>query len=79
MLNICASVYKHNEFWGYISLKSIDRWCDYYSKNKYLRGKPRTLDDSRQFSKIKINPNLNKDLCKKVSIYRGDISKLEVS
>ncbi|CAB3247151.1 unnamed protein product [Arctia plantaginis] len=63
---------------GYVSLKSIDRWCDYYSKNKYLRGKPRTLDDSRQFSKIKINPYLNKDFCKKVSLYRGDISKLEV-
>lgn len=56
----------------------LDEWCKYVVKNKNIEAKKHTLDDLTEFKKYKINPDMNKDLSQKVSIFKGDITKLEV-
>ncbi|XP_045508030.1 macro domain-containing protein CT2219-like [Colias croceus] len=62
----------------YVTVHQVDPWCSYVIKNKDVENKKHTVDDLNEFRKIKIDPEKNKALAEKVSIYRGDITKLEV-
>ncbi|XP_034837666.1 macro domain-containing protein CT2219-like [Maniola hyperantus] len=62
----------------YIILNRVDSWCKYFAENKGLEAKNPTAEDVTEFRKIKIDTEKNKELADKVSIFKGDITKLEV-
>ncbi|XP_075987650.1 macro domain-containing protein RSc0334-like [Anticarsia gemmatalis] len=62
----------------YLTVDSVDPWCNYVVRNKGIEAKKHTLDDLTEFKKISMESGLNKDLGQKVSIFKGDITKLEV-
>lgn len=62
----------------YIILNRVDSWCKYFAENKGLEAKNPTAEDVTEFRKIKIDSEKNKELADKVSIFKGDITKLEV-
>ncbi|KAM3962062.1 macro domain-containing protein RSc0334 [Aphomia sociella] len=64
----------------YITLDKVESWSKYVATNKKdaLESKKPTLDDLEEFKKIQINTEKNKELAEKVSIFKGDITKLEV-
>ncbi|CAB3232631.1 unnamed protein product [Arctia plantaginis] len=68
-------LYKTND---YVIIDVVDPWFFHVLKDKSIRTKKHTLDDVTEFKKYKINAALNEDLAKKVSIFKGDITKLEV-
>lgn len=63
---------------SYTQLLDVESWSNYAIKNK-VEERKHTLDDWEQFKKIKLNPEINKTIAKRVSIFKGDITKLEVS
>ena len=63
----------------YLTINQVDSWSLYYSKNEGIKDKKHTNEDLTEFRKIKIDPEKNKELIEKVSIFKGDITKLEVS
>lgn len=63
----------------YIIVDKVDPWCNYVIKNKEVESKKHNLDDLREWKKIKLNAELNKSLAEKVSIFKGDITTLEVN
>lgn len=63
----------------YLTIHQVDCWSFYFLKNESLKDKKHTNEDLTEFRKIKINSEKNKDLVEKVSIFKGDITKLEVS
>lgn len=63
----------------YMTVVKVDPWCNYVIRHKGIETKKHTLDDLTEFKKVKINTSLNKKLSQKVSLYKGDITKLEVS
>ncbi|XP_013198969.1 macro domain-containing protein RSc0334-like [Amyelois transitella] len=70
-------LYKTSDF---IVVDSVDPWKKYVD---ILKTKGTTLqkpnkDDETEFKKIKINVEKNLELANKVSIFKGDITKLEV-
>lgn len=68
-------LYKSKDF---VTANQIDPWCTYVVKNNDVEIKKHNLEDLNEFQKIKLNKEKNKILGEKVSIYRGDITKLEV-
>lgn len=62
----------------YVTINKIEPWSKYVINNKGIEAKKHTLEDLEVFNKIKINPEFNKVLSDKVSIFKGDITKLEV-
>ncbi|XP_049882328.1 macro domain-containing protein RSc0334-like [Pectinophora gossypiella] len=68
-------LYRSQDF---LIVDKVDPWCNYVIRNKHLATKKHTLDDLNEFKKITLDPELNKKLSEKVSIYKGDITKLEV-
>lgn len=63
----------------YIPLSSVEPWSTYVVKNPGVESKKHTLDDLTEWKKTAPNGSLNKDLVHRVSIFKGDITKLEVS
>ncbi|CAH2098840.1 unnamed protein product [Euphydryas editha] len=68
-------LYKSND---YIDVNQVDPWSIYAVKNKDIEAKKHTVEDLNEFKKFKIDPAKNKELSEKVSIFKGDITKLEV-
>lgn len=62
----------------YVTINKIEPWSKYVINNKGIEAKKHTLEDLEVFNKIKINPEFNQVLSDKVSIFKGDITKLEV-
>ncbi|CAH0598796.1 unnamed protein product [Chrysodeixis includens] len=62
----------------FVTVNMIDPWDSYVVRHKGLESRKTTEDDLTEFKKLKINNSLNKTLAQKVSIYRGDITKLEL-
>ncbi|KAJ8706119.1 hypothetical protein PYW07_010896 [Mythimna separata] len=63
-----------------VTVDTIDPWHNYVIRNKNIeKDRKHTLDDLTEFKKIKIDAEQNKELTQKVSIFRGDITTLEVS
>uniref|UniRef100_S4P8Y2 LRP16 protein n=1 Tax=Pararge aegeria TaxID=116150 RepID=S4P8Y2_9NEOP len=62
----------------YIVVNKVVSWCKYFVKNNGLEAKKPTAEDVTEFRKIKIDSEKNKELADKVSIFKGDITKLEV-
>ncbi|KAJ2943154.1 hypothetical protein O0L34_g18863 [Tuta absoluta] len=69
------SLYKAKDF---VTLDHVDPWNRYVIKNKDIESKKHNLDDLTEFRKIKLETEKNKELAGKVSIYKGDITKLEI-
>ncbi|KAI5633449.1 macro domain-containing protein [Phthorimaea operculella] len=69
------SLYKSKD---YVILDHVDPWNRYVIKNKDVASKKHNLDDLTEFRKINLETEKNKDLAEKVSIYKGDITKLEI-
>ncbi|KAG6458248.1 hypothetical protein O3G_MSEX010758 [Manduca sexta] len=61
----------------YINLDKIDPWSKYFVNYRGISNKKPTGDDIAGF-KITIDAARNKELAEKVSLYRGDITKLEI-
>lgn len=68
-------LYKSPDF---VILDKVDPWCNYVVLNKGVEAKKHTLEDLNEFQKIKLDPTMNKSLSERVSIYKGDITQLEV-
>ncbi|CAF4944885.1 unnamed protein product [Pieris macdunnoughi] len=68
-------LYKSGDF---VTLNQIDPWCNYVVRNKEIETKKHNLEDLNEFRKIKLDQEKNKLLAEKVSVYRGDITKLEI-
>lgn len=68
-------LYKCNDY-----VNNLDPWSKYIARkmNKGFEPKKHTLDDVTEFQKIKLAGD-NLLLREKVSLYTGDITKLEVS
>ncbi|KAL0810501.1 hypothetical protein ABMA28_010624 [Loxostege sticticalis] len=62
----------------YIILDKVDPWCKFVIKNKDIEMLKHTLDDLTEFEKIKLDSSKDKELSEKVSIFQGDITKLEI-
>ncbi|CAG5059879.1 unnamed protein product [Parnassius apollo] len=62
----------------YITLDDIYTWTKHAKENEHIKTKIRTQDDLNELKKIKINPEKNVSLAEKVSIFKGDITKLEI-
>ncbi|XP_014355517.1 macro domain-containing protein CT2219 [Papilio machaon] len=62
----------------YITLEDIYTWSKYAKENEHIKTKLRTEDDLNEFKKFQINPAKNAHLAEKVSIFKGDITKLEI-
>lgn len=69
-------LYKSND---YIALNQVDPWSIYAVKNSDIQSKQHTVEDLNEFKKFKIDSSQNKELSEKVSIFKGDITKLEVN
>lgn len=63
----------------YLIADKIDPWSVYFVRNEGVKDKKHTEEDLSEFRKIKIDADKNKELIDKVSIFKGDITKLEVS
>lgn len=62
---------------GFITVDGIDSWRKYYTNsvsNKTTTG----AGDKEELAKISLKSDLNKSLAEKVSIYKGDITSLEI-
>lgn len=70
------NLYKSADF---DNLDKVQPWCKYVLLKKGINAKKHTLEDLNEFQKIKLDPSKNKTLSERVSIYTGDITKLEVS
>lgn len=68
-------LYKSSDF---VILDKVDPWCKYAILNKGIEAKKHNLEDLNEFQKIKLDSAKNKALSEKVSIFKGDITKLEV-
>nr|XP_026483932.1 uncharacterized protein LOC113391979 [Vanessa tameamea] len=66
------------KFDDYIIIDKVDPWSTYVVKNKDVEMKKHTNEDVTEFRKIEIDSSKNKELSGKVSIFKGDITKLEV-
>ncbi|VVD01025.1 unnamed protein product [Leptidea sinapis] len=66
--------YRSNE---YVILDKVDPWHKYVAGSKDIENKKHTQEDLNEFRKIKLNEEKNAELAEKVSIFRGDITKLE--
>lgn len=65
---------------SYITLNQVEPWYTFAKENKSsLEDKKPNNEDLTEFRKLKIDPEQNKTLAEKVSIFQGDITKLEVS
>ncbi|XP_068624520.1 macro domain-containing protein CT2219-like [Battus philenor] len=62
----------------YIILDRIYTWLQHARENEHIKTKIRTQDDLNEWKKFKINPEKNVSLAEKVSIFKGDITKLEI-
>ncbi|CAK1546837.1 unnamed protein product [Leptosia nina] len=62
----------------YITVNQVDPWCNYVVRNKDVEDKKHNLEDLNEFRKIKLNQEQNKSLAERVSLFRGDITKLEI-
>lgn len=62
----------------FVNLDKVHPWCKYVVLNKGIEAKKHNLEDLNEFHKIKLDPTKNKALSERVSIYKGDITKLEV-
>ncbi|XP_023954549.1 macro domain-containing protein CT2219 [Bicyclus anynana] len=62
----------------YITVNKVESWCKYFVENKGLHEKKHTGEDDAEFRKITIDSERNKELTDKVSIFKGDITKLEI-
>lgn len=62
----------------YITLDNIYTWTKYAKENEHIKTKLHTEDDHNEMKKININHDKNAYLAEKVSIFKGDITKLEV-
>lgn len=63
----------------YVKLDSVDPWCKYVVTNKGIEAKKPTVDDLCEFKNITLNTEKNIFLSEKISLFQGDITKLEVS
>lgn len=62
-----------------VTVDMVDPWPNYCARNKNLENDRKyTLDDLTEFKKVKLNSEQNKLLSHKVSIFKGDITQLEV-
>lgn len=68
-------IYKSSDF---IDLENVDPWSKYLNKSQGIDSKKSTTDDLKEFEKIKINTEKNKSISERVSIFKGDITKLEI-
>lgn len=68
-------LYKSSE---YVTLEDVDTWPKYAKKHS-ISDKQINSDDIAELKKVTLNSDLNKTLADKVSIFQGDITKLEVS
>ena len=57
---------RRNEYTGFVSLSDIPSWKEYFTDNQSLK-------------KVSDTSSAKTGLADKVSLYRGDITKLEVS
>ncbi|GBP26290.1 O-acetyl-ADP-ribose deacetylase MACROD2 [Eumeta japonica] len=62
----------------FLTLATVNTWAEYAKQNELSFDKNHELEDLAEFQKITINPDHNKRLADKVSIFRGDITKLEI-
>ncbi|XP_041985641.1 macro domain-containing protein RSc0334-like [Aricia agestis] len=62
----------------FITLDKVETWSQYFDLNKGIADKKPTDDDLNEFRKITLDSGKNKELSQKVSIFKGDITKLEV-
>ncbi|XP_061381133.1 macro domain-containing protein CT2219-like isoform X2 [Danaus plexippus] len=62
----------------YITIDKVDPWIFYVQDNQSLQDKKHTVEDLNEFRKIKLNSERNININHKVSIFKGDITKLEV-
>ncbi|XP_072933967.1 macro domain-containing protein PG1779-like [Epargyreus clarus] len=64
---------------SYITLNQVEPWYAFATENKSaLEDKKANNEDLTEFRKLKIDLEQNKSLAEKVSIFQGDITKLEV-
>lgn len=63
----------------YITIDKVDPWIFYVQDNQSLQDKKHTVEDLNEFRKIKLNSERNININHKVSIFKGDITKLEVT
>ncbi|CAH0403665.1 unnamed protein product [Chilo suppressalis] len=69
-------IYRNSDF---IVLDRVDPWSKFFSKNeKEIENFKHTLDDLTEFQKIKLDSSKNKELADRISIFQGDITKLEI-
>ncbi|XP_028027589.1 uncharacterized protein LOC114241068 [Bombyx mandarina] len=68
-------IYKSSDF---IDLENVDPWSKYLNKSQGIDSKKSTTDDLKEFEKIKINTEKNKSISERISIFKGDITKLEI-
>uniref|UniRef100_A0A2A4K9G0 Macro domain-containing protein n=1 Tax=Heliothis virescens TaxID=7102 RepID=A0A2A4K9G0_HELVI len=61
-----------------VTLNMVDPWNNYIIRNKGVVDQKPTLDDLTEFKKINLDTAQNKTLAQKVSIFKGDITQLEV-
>ncbi|XP_063390165.1 macro domain-containing protein RSc0334-like [Cydia fagiglandana] len=62
----------------YVTLESVSPWDDCIRTQKGLESKKHNLEDLEVFQRAKIDNEKNTELIRKVSIFKGDITKLEV-
>lgn len=62
----------------YVTLDDISTWRDDCEKEHFAATKPLTEADKDQFQEFSIDSSLNKIIASKISIWRGDITELEV-
>ena len=63
----------------FTTVDMVDPWNNYVIRNKHLeKERIHNLDDLTEFKKIKIDSEQNKELAQRVSIYKGDITQLQV-
>lgn len=68
---------KYNKM-SVITVDMVDPWNNYVIRNTNVEKRKHTLDDVTEFNKFKIDNHQNKSLAEKVSLYKGDITSLEV-
>ncbi|XP_022828812.1 uncharacterized protein LOC111358127 isoform X1 [Spodoptera litura] len=61
-----------------VTVDMVDPWNNYVIRNSTVEKRKHTLDDVTEFNKFKIDNHQNKSLAEKVSLYKGDITRLEV-
>lgn len=62
-----------------VTVDTVDAWNSYVVRNKSIeKDRKHTLDDLTEFKKIQLDSEQNKLMAQKVSLFRGDITHLEV-